>query len=109
MNRIKNAILEAKEERRLDFDAVVLVETDLVQIDTRISRNPLKSRNGGEYSFWESIWPTPGGETLMQTFSSCDFWGPEEEPEIIPLTFGEAKIETIRLADKHGVPVRLID
>jgi len=103
--RIESAILEAKEERRLDFPAIVRVEDDRILIDTRWSRNPAKSNNGGEYFHWEEIWPNEYGDVLMQEFVSCDFWQPEDEPEVLGLTWDEVRSTVKALAAEHGVPV----
>lgn len=49
-------------------------------IDTRMSRNPRYSNNGGDYNYWTEYWYADG-KTYRQERSSCDFWQPQDEPE----------------------------
>lgn len=103
--RIKNAISECKEERRLEFPAVIKIGPGLILIDTRWSRDPRRANNGGEYYFWEEIWPNEYGDVLMQKFCSCDFWQPEDEPEILGLVWGEVAPLVRELCARHGIPI----
>ena len=82
MERIASAIKEAKDERNLGFDARIIIYDDFpeVKIETRISRDPRRSSNGGEYHHWLRLRPNPEGRTLAIDRCSCDFWQPEDEP-----------------------------
>ncbi|RPJ40117.1 MAG: hypothetical protein EHM35_00495 [Planctomycetaceae bacterium] len=103
--RIENAILVAKDERADGFDARVELSDKKIVIETRISRDPSRARNGGEYNFWQELWPDASGGALMQEFCSCDFWQPEGEPEVLGLTFKEAEELVRTLAAERGVPI----
>ena len=101
-NRIEDAVLRAKEEFELDFPAYITIKDDVIEIDTRISRDPSRANDGGEYNFWLEIWPHRGN-VLVQEFCSCDFWQPEDEPEITELDWAGAKALVKSLAARHKV------
>lgn len=102
--RIENAVRQAASERDLNFNAVIKLSDGVIVVDTRITRDPNRSRNGGEYSYWEKFW-SHRAQVLAQTFCSCDFWQPEEEPEILGLNWDELVNLTQQYAREYDVPV----
>ena len=108
MNRLENAILAARDEQRLGFLARVEITDEMIRIDTRISRNPAKSNNGGDYFYHEEFWPS-GGQILWQEFCSCDFWQPMDEPEAVGEEDGwdAFKARVLSLETEHGLKEHL--
>ena len=104
MKRIEIAIEAAADERGAGFGAYISVSDSEIVIDTRISENPNRACNGGEYAFWLRIWPDRG-RVLVQEFCSCDFWQPEKEPEIIRQDWKSVKAVVKKLAAKLNVPI----
>jgi hypothetical protein len=81
--RIDRALTECAAEYGLGFAAEVLVSGERIVIDTRVSRNPLLSANGGDYHLWLRLWPH-AGNILAQERNSTDFgWNPDPELEIV--------------------------
>lgn len=102
--RIKNALLEALEERGLGFDACVHLYPDRVEIDTLVSRDPRRSSNGGEYHFWLKVCPGESG-TLIREVCSCDFWQPSLEPTPIAGAWEDILAHIVFEAGALGIPV----
>jgi hypothetical protein len=83
--RIERALEAQASERGQGFAHVEVFMGDRrIMIDTRASRDPKRSSNGGEYDYWLRLWPA-AGNIFAQERCSCDFWQPEEGagPEII--------------------------
>lgn len=103
---LADALCSAVEERNVGQDARVIVESDCLLIDTRISRDPLRSSNGGEYNYWTVI-RTTGGMVVADRRSSCDFWQPQDAPE--PTIAADRSAEVVQFilhhAQRLGVPV----
>jgi hypothetical protein len=57
------------------------VDGETIRIQTKISRDPSRRNNGGEYDFWLKVWRRDG-RTYARTCCSCDFWQPNEGQEI---------------------------
>jgi hypothetical protein len=49
-----------------------------IRIVTRVSRDPSRSNNGGDYYFWVDFWRRADGYIFSQRTSSCDFWQPDD-------------------------------
>jgi hypothetical protein len=105
-DRIGQALAECAAERGLGFDAVVRYCKHKVIIDTRISRDPRRSNNGGEYYFWLSVWPTDSQTVVVRKRSSYDGdWEPDYEPEPIGSGWKDIKARIRREARQLGIPI----
>jgi len=64
------------DERKAGFRACArILSNGNLCIDTRISRNPSRSNNGGDY--YSTLIIRPDG--FVRQTSSCDFWQPDNE------------------------------
>lgn len=103
---IADALACAASERRRGLDAQVKIAADGVTIDTRISRDPLRAANGGDYDHWTTV-TTENGMVVARQRSSCDFWQPQEDPEAtIPADRYAEVVQFIRReAEALSIPV----
>ena len=107
LETIKYALGKCAAERALGFPAAISYRHDRVKIETRVSRRPSQSNNGGDYYFWLSIWPTNSQTVVSRNFSSCDMdWEPDPEPQIIGQGWKVVKAFVRAEARKLGIPVR---
>ena len=103
--RIEDEILSCAEERKLGFPTDITIGPGRIKIDTRWSRDPLRSNNGGEYYYWFVI-ENHDGSVTMRSDWSCDFAQLQEEPETFPGSFEEALAIVRHLARRQGVPIQ---
>ena len=104
---LRQSIDAAKEERRRGFAASVDVYKDkeYLTIDTYISRDPNRSRNGGEYNFWTVVQKNDWGEAIVEECWSCDFATLQHEPYLIRANYVQIQSMVEMLALAAGVPV----
>ena len=97
---------KAAGERKAGFETFLSFSKgkQVARLDTKISRDPSRSNNGGEYFFWAKVWYQKGTGVFVQERCSCDFWQPENEPKLIAPSWATAKRVLRRLAREHGIP-----
>ena len=112
---VRQAVLEAGQEVALGYAAGIEITDDLIRIDTRISRDPSRSRNGGEYFEWLTLKRHPddyewlrsehfGGNVLMRRSTSCELVE-LREGQLIKANWSQLVTDILALATEFRVPV----
>jgi hypothetical protein len=106
LEQIKTALEECAAERARGFTAIIQYSHDHVLIDTRVSRNPSRRNNGGDYDFWLSVWPTNSQTVVSRRRCSCDMdWEPDYEPQIVGSGWKAIKAFIRAEARKMNIPI----
>ena len=72
------------EELEAGYDVGLVLTPARIEVETRVSRDPSRSSNGGEYDFW-TVYTKSGSRVYRLEKASCDFWQPMDEPEVCHL------------------------
>lgn len=104
-SRIADAVLALRDELDEEWGgSVVITDDEEIRIDTRASRDPWRSSNGGDYYEWLSIWCGDTGTVYAENCTSCEL-ARRDEPEAIGSDWNAVVEQVMALAEKYGVPV----
>ena len=101
---IADAILSLRDEVALEWGGAVSIGETVVRIDTRASRDPRRSRNGGEYYEWVEVRRNEYGQVLIEDCTSCELAN-RHEPELVGDNWQAIVSEILALAERYKVPV----
>jgi len=103
-SRITGAILDRRNARDPGWGRRVSVSEGAIDIDTRASRDPRRSRNGGEYYEWLHLFHGKTGTVYAQDCTSCEL-SQRDEPEAISADWDSVVSQVTELAQRYDVPV----